>query len=65
MAAGRYTSAATSSGRLCWRSRKRASLPMVVVLPEPCRPTSMIPVGPFFANLMLLSTGPISSTSSS
>ncbi len=25
----------------------------------------MIPVGPFFANLMVLSTGPISSTSSS
>ena len=31
MAAGRYTSAATSSGRLCLFSRKWASFPTVVV----------------------------------
>src|SRR5207237_7082986 len=38
-AAGRYTSVDTKIGRCpCWVSHL-ASLPVVVVLPEPCRPT--------------------------
>ena len=45
MAAGRYTSHATSSGRLpCLRMRP-ASLAPLVVLPAPCRPTSMTTLG--------------------
>jgi hypothetical protein len=44
-AAGRYTSQATMR---VWRISRfilRASLPAVVVLPEPCSPTIMITVG--------------------
>src|SRR3990172_1569285 len=44
-AAGRYTSHATTSGR--WPSffSRFASFEMLVVFPDPCRPTSMITVG--------------------
>ncbi len=43
----------------------RASLPQVVVLPEPWRPQSIRTVGPAFSNRIDGSTGPISSISSS
>src|SRR6202162_5717935 len=45
IAAGRRTSVETSSGR--WPSRRTngASLPAVVVLPDPCRPASTMTVG--------------------
>ena len=50
MAAGRYTSQATSSGRLPnWRRMSPASLAVVVVLPAPCRPTIITTVGPLEA----------------
>src|SRR5207237_10573644 len=49
-AAGRYTSVDTKIGRCpCWVSHL-ASLPVVVVLPEPCRPTIIHTVGGFAAN---------------
>ena len=38
MAAGRYTSAATSNGSFPCFSNNLASLPELVVLPEPCKP---------------------------
>ena len=44
-AAGRYTSAATSSGRWPSLRRRTASLAAVVVLPEPCSPTSITTAG--------------------
>ena len=44
-ALGRCRSAATSSGWCPWSLSQRASLPASVVLPEPCRPASMITVG--------------------
>ena len=56
-------SAATSSGRFFCFSSQRANLPTVVVLPEPCRPTIMIAVGPFLAQSIVRSIGPISSIS--
>src|ERR1051325_9909026 len=49
-AAGRYGSAATNPGAFCSSLSRRASLAAVVVLPEPCRPTSRITVGPTDAN---------------
>ncbi len=64
-AAGRWRSAATSSGLRPCDASSRASLPQVVVLPEPCRPQSIRIVGPVFSNRIDGSTGPISSTSSS
>ena len=64
MAAGRYTSAATSSGLLPRFCRLRASLPATVVLPTPCRPTSMMEVTPR-RRARVGSTGPIRATSSS
>src|SRR2546429_457641 len=49
-AAGRYTSVDTKIGRCpCWVSHL-ASLPVVVVLPEPCRPTIIHTEGGFAAN---------------
>src|ERR1700694_1332057 len=45
-AAGRYTSAATRAGAFCSSLRRRASFAAVVVLPEPCNPTSRMTVGP-------------------
>jgi hypothetical protein len=36
---------------------QRASLPVVVVLPEPCRPTIMMPVGPRLLRCAGCSTG--------
>ena len=47
---GRCRSAATSSGVLPCSFSHSASLPASVVLPEPCRPASMITVGGFLAN---------------
>ena len=57
-------SQATSMGFLPWSSRRLASLPVVVVLPEPCRPTIMMTVG-LPDRSSEGSDGPISSTSSS
>ncbi len=45
-AAGRYGSAATNPGAFCSSLSRRASFAAVVVLPEPCNPTSRITVGP-------------------
>src|SRR5437667_3684520 len=45
MAAGRYTSHGTSIGRLPRLRRCSASLPEVVVLPEPCRPVIITTAG--------------------
>ena len=65
IAAGLYTSQATSNGFLpCFRKRL-ASLPAVVVLPEPWRPTSIMTVGGFGEIAILLSVPPKSSTNSS
>src|SRR5574338_567431 len=60
-------SAATSIGFFWWVfSSQRASLPTVVVLPEPCRPHIMMPVGPLpLAHFSSVSTGPIILMSSS
>ena len=49
-ALGRCRSAATSSGVLPCSRSQRASLAASVVLPEPCRPASMITVGGVLAN---------------
>ena len=49
-ALGRCRSQATSSGVWPWPLSQRASLPASVVLPEPCRPASMITVGGSLAN---------------
>ena len=46
IAAGRYTSAATSSGRFPFLRRNSASLAESVVLPAPCKPTIISTVGP-------------------
>ena len=64
-AAGRWRSAATRRGLRSWAASIRASLPQVVVLPDPCRPQSISTVGPVFSNRIDGSTGPIRSTSSS
>ncbi len=58
-AAGRWRSAATSSGLRPCEASIRASLPIVVVLPEPWRPQSIRIVGPDFSNRIEVSTGPI------
>src|SRR5689334_8055313 len=60
-------SAATSSGFFPCFKRRFASLATVVVLPEPCRPTIMMPAGrsPFCASCSEVSTGPIKASSSS
>ena len=50
-AAGRYTSTETSMGRCPPFLSHAASLPDVVVLPEPCRPAIKITVGGCEANL--------------
>ena len=47
---GRCRSAATSSGVWPCFFNQSPSLPASVVLPEPCRPASMITVGGFFAS---------------
>ena len=63
-AAGRYGSAATSSGRWPSCEAGRASFAAVVVLPEPCRPTSMTTVGGFGARRQSAAApSPSSSTS--
>ena len=66
IAAGRYTSAATRSGFLFFLLRiQRAILPAKVVLPEPCRPTIMMPTGAGPERLISLVSPPITATSSS
>ena len=62
---GRCRSAATSSGVLPCSLSHSASLPASVVLPEPCRPASMITVGGTLANRSRLASPPRISTSSS
>ena len=65
IAAGRYISSATRRGRFpCFLSMS-ASFPAEVVLPEPCRPTSMMTVGGFELMLSRLSVPPMSAVSSS
>ena len=65
IAAGLYTSQATNNGFLpCFR-RRLASLPAVVVFPEPCNPTNIITVGGLGVKFILLSVPPKSSTNSS
>src|SRR5665647_99825 len=49
-ALGRWRSAATRIGVWPWSLSHLASLPARVVLPEPCRPASMMTVGGFLAN---------------
>src|SRR3954467_5589984 len=60
-------SAATRSGFLPCLSRRLASLATVVVLPEPCKPTILMPDGrsPLRVYCSEVSTGPISASSSS
>ncbi len=65
IAAGRYTSAETISTFFFVVLRmRRASLPALVVLPEPCRPASRITAGGWVANESAALAPPISSTSS-
>ena len=64
-AAGRYTSAATRNGAFCSCLSRRASLPAVVVLPEPCSPTSRMTVGGTVAWAIGASFSPSMATSSS
>ena len=65
MAAGRYTSQATSSGRLPCFFMSAASFAPFVVLPAPCRPTSMQTLGLFEEMLSLRFSLPMSAQSSS
>ena len=65
IAAGRYTSQAARSGRCPFFLNISASLPAVVVLPAPWRPTSMITVIPVDESVILLWVPPKSSVSSS
>ena len=65
MAAGRYTSAAISTGRLPSFLSSLASLATVVVLPEPCRPAMRMMVGALPLNASRESPLPIRATSSS
>src|SRR5579863_3595029 len=62
---GRCRSAATISGVLPCAFSQRASFAASVVLPEPCRPASMITVGGFLANRSLRASPPRIATSSS
>ena len=64
-ALGRCRSQATSSGVWPWPLSQSASLPASVVLPEPCRPASMITVGGFLANVSRRVSPPRIATSSS
>ena len=65
MAAGRYTSQATSRGRRpnCRRIRPASFAPLVV-LPAPCRPTIITTVGPLEAVVSLALDPPIRAVSS-
>ena len=65
IAAGRYTSHATNKGlRPRFVRQLRASLPLKVVLPEPCKPaTKTIPGEPFI--FISVASSPISRASSS
>ena len=65
MAAGRYTSAAISTGCLPSFLRYFASLAQVVVLPEPCRPAMRITVGGLPPKASFESPEPIRVVSSS
>ncbi len=65
MAAGRYTSAAMSTGDLPSFLSTLASLAQVVVLPEPCRPARRTMVGGWPLKASLESPPPMSATSSS
>ena len=59
-------SAATSIGFLPSLARYRASFAQVVVLPDPCRPTIMMPVGlPLSAKWMASPSAVMNATSSS
>src|SRR5580700_12187128 len=64
-AAGRYTSTETSRGRCPPALNQFASLPEVVVLPEPCNPAMSTTVGGCEANFMRAVSLPRISTSSS
>ena len=64
-ALGRCRSAATSSGVWPWPLSQWPSLPARVVLPEPCRPASMMTVGAFLANRSRRVSPPRIATSSS
>src|ERR1700682_6298820 len=64
-AAGRYTSTETRSGRCPPFFSQLASLPEVVVLPEPCSPAMSTMVGGCEANFSLAVSLPRVSTSSS
>ena len=64
-AAGRYTSAAASNGCCPCFWKWRASFAALVVLPEPCRPTSITTVGGWGAIARRWAEPPSSSTSSS
>ncbi len=64
-ALGRCRSQATSSGWCPCPLSQRASLPASVVLPEPCRPASMITVGGCLANCSRRVSPPRTPTSSS
>src|SRR5258707_3624149 len=64
-AAGRYTSTETSSGRCPPVFSQLASLPDVVVLPDPCSPAIRTTVGGCEANFNLAVSLPRVSTSSS
>ena len=58
MAAGRRTSSeAISTLRFCRSVRRLASLAVVVVLPEPCRPTIMMATGGAALRSMRLAVG--------
>ena len=66
IAAGRYTSHATSSGLFSFLSLKNfASFAQCVVLPAPCKPTNIMIVGGFDANLIFSALPPIIAVSSS
>ena len=64
-AAGRYTSTETSMGRCPPFFSHAASLPLVVVLPEPCKPAIKITVGGCDENLKRAVSVPSSVISSS
>ena len=65
IAAGLYTSQATNKGFFPSFLSRLASLPAVVVLPEPWSPTSIIIVGGLGLKLIFASIPPSSSTNSS
>ena len=62
---GRWRSQAASIGVWPWPLSQCASLPASVVLPEPCRPASMITVGGFLAKRSRRVSPPRMPTSSS